>query len=192
MLVIGSPFMLDLFGGTVESWARRGIIAETYGAGAALLSALALVGIMISLAVQSSDAKVSRRYNQRDTHMRLLEMALNNSLYLECWEGEIYDADELDRVRQLVYINLVVSFWADQYEVGNISYDMARRHISRLFETSIGLRYWTRARATWLERDATRREYRFHMMVEEQYKKAMTNRDTSQGIGGFPEQKSAS
>jgi hypothetical protein len=63
-LVAVSPLALDIFGNS-PAWTQRSEIGQTYGAAAALLSVLALVGISISLILQAREAKIAREYASR-------------------------------------------------------------------------------------------------------------------------------
>lgn len=79
IMVAVSPIALDLFGGSVNSWARRGDIGQTYGAAAALLSVLALGGVAVSLVLQARESKANREHASRLIHTDLLKMAMDTS-----------------------------------------------------------------------------------------------------------------
>ncbi len=85
IVVATSPLLLDLFGGSADSWSRRGDIGQTYGAAAALLSVLALAGVAISLVLQARESKANREHASRLIHTDLLKLAMDDPAYLECW-----------------------------------------------------------------------------------------------------------
>jgi Family of unknown function (DUF6082) len=80
-----TPVALTVFRGDQTNWERLSYIGQTYGAASALLSALALVGIAVTLVLQARDTKVSREQGQRILHVGLLKMAMDNPLYRRCW-----------------------------------------------------------------------------------------------------------
>jgi hypothetical protein len=117
ILVAASPLALDFFGGSPDSWARRGNIGQTYGAAAALLSVLALAGVAVSLGLQARESKANREHASRLIHTDLLKMAMDDPAYLECWGPYSSATDPVAR-RQLMYVNLVLSYWEGRYELG--------------------------------------------------------------------------
>jgi hypothetical protein len=117
ILVAASPLALDFFGGSPDSWARRGNIGQTYGAAAALLSVLALAGVAVSLGLQARESKANREHASRLIHTDLLKMAMDDPAYLECWGPYSSATDPVAR-RQAMYVNLILSYWEGRYELG--------------------------------------------------------------------------
>jgi hypothetical protein len=126
MVVAVSPFALDLFGGSANSWARRGDIGQTYGAAAALLSVLALGGVAASLVLQARESKANREHASRLIHTDLLKMAMEDPAYLECWGSYSSATDPVAR-RQAMYVNLILSYWESRWELGQAPLNLAGR-----------------------------------------------------------------
>jgi uncharacterized BrkB/YihY/UPF0761 family membrane protein len=55
-----SPIALEVFHGATGKWERLSFIGQTYGAASAIISVLALVGIVFTLSYQAREAKLAR------------------------------------------------------------------------------------------------------------------------------------
>jgi hypothetical protein len=170
-LVVLSPFALDTFGMS-EEWRRRSEIGQTYGAAAALVSVLALVGISASLVLQAREAKIAREYTSRAVHSELMRMAMEDPVYRECWGRFGTDPDDV-ALRQHMYVNLIVSYWQSRYELGMFSDAHLRVGASDMFSAVPGRRFWLAARDARFAVSHTRRLRRFHRILDEEYQKAV-------------------
>lgn len=168
-LVGVSPAALALFQGDTATWERLSLIGQTYGAASALLSALALVGIAITLVLQAREVKVSREQGQRILHVDLLKMAMDNPLYRRAWGPVLGDGEE---DRQHLYVNLIVSEWQVSFEIGTMGEALLRAEAASLFRGEPGRRFWRNARQVRLATSSARRERRFHQILDEEYRKA--------------------
>jgi hypothetical protein len=65
-------------------WEQLSYVGQTYGAASALLSALALTGIALSLTLQARELRTARKDSERNHHFRLMEMAMTSPGLLEC------------------------------------------------------------------------------------------------------------
>jgi hypothetical protein len=169
-LVALSPLVLDVFG-VSEEWSRRSEIGQTYGAAAALIAVLALVGIAVSLVLQWREAKIAREYASRAAHTELVRMAMEDPLYRECW-GPYGESRDEAAFRQYMYTNLVVSYWESRFELGMFSETHLRYGSSRMFSGAPGRRFWEGAREARASVADTRRLRRFHEILDEEYQKA--------------------
>jgi hypothetical protein len=169
-----SPIALRAFRGGRATWERLSFIGETYGAASALLSALALVGIAITLVLQARDTKVSRDQGQRILHVELLKMAMDNPVYRRCW-GPIHYADDAETELQHIYTNLILSEWQTSFEVKSMDERLLRAVAARLFTGEVGRRFWVNARETRIATSGTRRERRFHRIIDEEFRAAEAN-----------------
>lgn len=173
ILVAISPLALDLFGGDGDSWARRGNIGQTYGAAAALLSVLALVGVGASLVLQARESKANREQASRLIHTDLLKMAMDDPAYLECW-GPYYSSDDPVETRQALYVNMVLSYWESRYELGQLTEAHLREAAAHMFRAAPGRRFWADARSVRVDTAESRKARRFHHILDEEYLKAVT------------------
>ncbi|HEV2781669.1 MAG TPA: DUF6082 family protein [Actinophytocola sp.] len=51
----------------------------------AVIAAIALLGVMISLVIQSREAKAARKSARRAHHVEMMRMAMDDPRYMECW-----------------------------------------------------------------------------------------------------------
>jgi hypothetical protein len=164
-----TPVALTVFRGDKTNWERLSYIGQTYGAASALLSALALVGIAVTLVLQARDTKVSREQGQRILHVDLLKMAMENPLYRRCW-GPIGYAEDAETELQHIYVNLIFSEWQTSFEIKTMDERLLRAVARSLFRGEVGRRFWRNARETRIATSSTRRERRFHQILDEEYR----------------------
>ncbi|WP_067800167.1 DUF6082 family protein [Actinomadura formosensis] len=170
-LVGASPVALGLFQGDATRWERLSFIGQTYGAASALLSAFALAGIVVTLVLQARDTKVNREQGQRLAHLELLKMALDNPLYRRAW-GPLPSGHDTNADLQEIYVNLIFSNWQMSFELKTMDERLLRVVASTLFKGEPARRFWAKARRTRIATSATRRERRFHRIVDEMYQAA--------------------
>src|ERR1700689_1110198 len=82
-LVVISPFALQWLARIHGlNWMSLSNVGQTYGAVSALLTALALGGVVISLMYQARDVKAARVQAERTFHNELLKMEMENPIYM--------------------------------------------------------------------------------------------------------------
>ncbi|GIH98527.1 DUF6082 family protein [Planobispora takensis] len=170
-LVAISPLALSLLGDQAGDWERLSLIGQTYGAASTLLSVLALLGVAASLVLQAREAKSDREQALRMLHTDLMKMAMEDPLYRRAW-GPFFDSDDHDTPREHMYVNLIVSQWAMEYELETITEQHLRSIAFTLFSGPAGRRYWGNVRDLRLDSTSTRRERRFHQILDEEFAKA--------------------
>jgi hypothetical protein len=154
-------------------WPQLSDIGQTYGAASALLTGLALIGVVGSMVFQVRAINVSREQAMREQHAHLVEMALTDPVYQRAWGG-LYDIyGSTDRYRQHGYINLIVSFWQNDYVLGGSSDQALRGAASSLFRGEAGRDFWADTRDLRLQSSEGRRDRRFCYIMEEEYQKAV-------------------
>lgn len=147
-LVLLSPLLmgrLDTVGGL--DWTRLSYVGQTYGAASAVLAAVALAGISVSLLVQIRQTRVQQVQAVRSFHLELMRITLENpSLYVPCW-GWAFDAPTVDSERQQVFM---MNHERMGYELGIISEASLRDvFLNEMFASDIGRRYWDKAQHDW-------------------------------------------
>jgi ABC-type sulfate transport system permease subunit len=76
-----SPAVIGHVSNTSDAqWQRLSNIGQTYGAASAMLSVLALIGVAISLILQSRETRAAREQARRALHFELLKMAMDQGL----------------------------------------------------------------------------------------------------------------
>lgn len=168
--VLLSPFALGLLNVRGVDWDRLSAIGQTYGAASALLSGLALGGVALSVLLQVTANRRDRIQLARGLHLELTRMALDDPTLLECWGGAPVEEDE----RQLVYINLIVSYWQARWDTGASGEAEIRRFAADLFKAEIGRRFWRRHGANRIAGQAgSRRRRRPLHLMDQEYRRAI-------------------
>jgi hypothetical protein len=163
-----SPLALRSFRGATLQWERLSFIGQTYGAASAVISVLALVGVILTLNYQARETKRAREETRRQAISDLLRMAMNDPDLDECW-GPVPAPDDPKSRKQQLYTNMIVAAWALSYETGATPELRLRYNANELFRGPVGREYWRNAGESRLSTSANRRERRFHKILDEEY-----------------------
>lgn len=185
-----SPYALAvLFGGNGNELRQRADIGESFGAVAALFSALALFGLILTAYLQRAELAAQRRQLElqraeltetrhelhrmaeaglRAAHINLLQMSISNPELADVWPSDPEDTPE--RSRQLDYANLIVTHQEMAYELRILNDDALAAVFGYLFTSPVLREFWSGARAirrqvAGSDGDAAR----FHQIVDEAY-----------------------
>jgi hypothetical protein len=156
-------------------WAKLSDIGQTYGAASALLTGLALVGVVGSMVFQVRAIRVSREQSSREHHAHLVEMAMVDPVYQRCWGGDPAAHASRDGYRQQVYLNLIVSKWENDYVLGGFRDHALRGTLEYFFRGEAGRKFWAESRIIRPELSESRRAARFCQIMEEEYQKAIAS-----------------
>jgi Family of unknown function (DUF6082) len=176
-LVIFSPFALAELAHSRLNWSQLSNIGQTYGAVSALLSSLALAGVIISLLYQARASRTMNEQVTRTLHHELLRMEMGDPSLMTAvgapWGLPI--PAEASRIRQYLYIQMWVSFLAGNYLIGETD-ELAVRYIAanELFRSQAGRDYWKSVGQTQAEGSKGRRKQFFQILGEE-YEKTLSN-----------------
>lgn len=174
VLIALSPLALKQLGPLRGvNWTQLSNIGQTYGAASALLTGLALIGVAGSMVFQVRAIQVGRDQSIRDQHVHLIEMSLADPVYWRAWGADPKWFQNVNRSRQQTYANLIVSFWQNAYLLGNVKEPGLRAAFEEFFQGEAGREYWDRAGKIRLRSSQTRRDKRFHYMMDEEYHKAI-------------------
>ena len=157
------------------NWVNLSYIGQTYGAASALLTALALIGVIVSLILQARATEASQVQSSREHHLHLLEMAITDPSLLPCWAGWGVDPANYPtpaRWRRFLYVNLIISYSARDYTIGNGSDHWLQVELARLFQGEPARQYWEIARKIRLESADNASARRFCELVDNEYQKA--------------------
>ncbi|MEU8401452.1 DUF6082 family protein [Nonomuraea sp. NPDC048892] len=169
-LTLLSPVLLQQINLARDAdWNRLSQIGQTYGAASAILSGFALIGVVSSLILQGKETRATRKESARGYHVQLMEMAMRDPVYLDCW-GSLDRHRTPDELRQHLYLNLIVSYWEMRYQVGDMP-DRVLRSLAtaELFTTTPGRRFWAEARIHRLRAAKNRKMRRFNEIMESAY-----------------------
>ncbi|MBC6465289.1 DUF6082 family protein [Actinomadura alba] len=166
-----SPLALDGFGGATIRWERRSLIGQTYGAASAILSVLALIGVVATLVFQARETKLAREEARRTAISDLLRMAMDDADLDECW-GPVPAGEDATVRRQTMYVNMIISEWQMSFETKALGETRLRAISSEMFHGRVGRAFWESAREVRLATSETRRARRFHQILDEEYRQA--------------------
>jgi hypothetical protein len=171
-LIAASPAALELYGGATGEWERLSFIGQTYGAASAVLSVLAVIGVVVTLRLQARETKLAREEARRQAIADLLKMAMDDPDLSECW-GPTGLSDPPKVQRQQIYVNLIVSEWRQSYESKALPERRLRRIANEMFQGEPGRSYWRGARENRLSTSGSGAERRFHEILDEEYRHAL-------------------
>lgn len=170
-LIGASPIALRLFQGATGEWERLSFIGQTYGAASAILSVLALIGVVATLSFQARETKLAREEARRQGVGDLLKMAMEDPDLDECWGPVPPPTDPRTRKQQL-YTNMIIAEWAMSFEMKALREPRLRLIANEMFRGQVGRSYWQAAREARLSTSGSRMERRFHEILDEEYRKA--------------------
>src|SRR5690348_11939275 len=124
-LVVASPIALRWVARIPGiNWVNLSNVGQTYGAISALLTALALGGVVISLLYQARDVKTAKEQASRAVHQELLKIEMEDPFYMEIlgipW-GLGTGLTDYDSLRRNHFIHMWISYWEGQYVLGDMS-----------------------------------------------------------------------
>ena len=157
------------------NWPELSNIGQSYSAAAALLSALALIGVALSLLSQNRDSRVALEQTVRSQHRDLVRMGFDSSLmWVVSGSRGLRSEDPELRALQRRYANLWVQHWASMYELGVMSETAVRTELRKsLFSGDVGRDYWANtSRSSYY--NGTRRIRRYYQIVNDEYNKAVS------------------
>ncbi|WP_433077939.1 DUF6082 family protein [Dactylosporangium sp. CA-052675] len=166
--VVLSPALMVAAAGYPLPWQRLGDVGQAYGAVSAIISALALLGVAVSLVIQQRQHRMTEEQFVRQRHAELVRLTLDNDKYLFSW-GEVpppgYDTALLG------FSNLIVSYWLMLWRIGNIDETTLRRNARRLFNGQVGRDQWRLGGPDWTTPDG--RSARFVAIMDEELQAAV-------------------
>jgi uncharacterized membrane protein len=171
-LISLSPLALGIFHGATTQWERLSFIGQTYGAASAIISVLALVGVVLTLGYQARETKRAREETRRQAISDLLKMAMEDSDLDECW-GPVPAPDDQKSRKQQLYSNMIIAAWEMSYETGATPEHRLRYNANEMFSGEVGRTFWRNSRESRLSTSANRHERRFHQILDEEYQRVV-------------------
>lgn len=147
-------------------------VTSMYQIASAVLAALALAGVAISLRQQSTQGKINQVLSLRTMQNDLMRYALDApETYAACFGPDPGPAG-YDSFRRRCYITLKFRYFCDLLYMGEISDNNVRLELLRpLFKTDLGRGYWAKVQPFWLdENERLQGRYaKFIATVEDEY-----------------------
>ncbi|WP_256340494.1 DUF6082 family protein [Streptomyces sp. 2231.1] len=177
MLILGTPFLLDVLAPEDLNWGRLSDVSQTYGALSVLFSAAALAGVAASLWYQARQTQIAQEAARRDAHRELIILALGDPSLLACWEPPHASMTAIRR-KQVLFTNLIVTNWESDFRLGNLSEAALRDMLDGHFQGEIAREHWVTGGNGWrvsaeLSADPMRRQ--FVRVADERYAQALAS-----------------
>jgi uncharacterized membrane protein len=170
-LVILSPFALAGIAHFRSDWTQLSNIGQTYGAISAILSALALGGILASLLYQARDSRIAHEQMTRTFQFELIKLELEDPSLMAA-TGAPLDSNSL---REFLYVQMWVSYMAGTYVTGDISASTVRQVAAlEIFGGRAGRTYWAAVGQRQLA-NSKGRYNNFFRLLDEEYKRALSS-----------------
>ena len=171
-LIGASPLALDVFDGSTSHWNRLSAIGQTYGAASAVLSVLAVLGVAVTLVLQARDSRALRLQAIRESHIRLMEMAMNDPELNKVW-GPSGLSDPFVQQRQNMYANMILSQWEMSYATRTLTDDHLKLLAAEFLSGTIGREFWALARQARLDTSEGKLNRRFHEIIDDEYRRLL-------------------
>lgn len=176
-LVILSPFALALLTHFRHDWSQLSNIGQTFGAVSAVISSLALGGILASLLYQARSTRNAYEQMIRTLQLELIKLELADPSLMTAM-GAPWDVDipsDSKSIREFLYVQLWVSFWGGNYAIGDLS-ESAVRHFAahELFRGKAGRVYWAAVGSLQMM-NSTGRLNKFFGILDDEYKKVLSS-----------------
>jgi hypothetical protein len=148
-------------------WGQLSNIGQTYGAVSALLGALALGGVVISLLVQERESRHNRLDAGRTHQADLVRFVLEHPTYFQVFSSL---RDRPDSAPLHVFINLYIQYLRILWEFKDLSEGELRNAVADIYGTEAGREYWQQNHDYRLKNvTSTRRERNFNRILDEVY-----------------------
>jgi hypothetical protein len=176
-MLIFAPSALAELGHFRTDWGQLANIGQTYGAVSALLSSIALGGVVVSLLYQARDSRTAAEQTTRTLQFQLIKMELEDPSLMTI-SGAPWDLNipsDSAHIREHLYVQMWVMFWSGNYKNREISEPVAR-HFARheLFRSRAGRNYWETVGQLQISHSKGRLN-KFFRFLDDEYKKAVTS-----------------
>jgi uncharacterized membrane protein len=176
-LVVLSPVALTELAHLRSNWLQLSEIGQTYGAVSALLTSLALVGVIFSLLYQSRNNQNAREQTIRSLQFELIRLAMGDPALMTA-AGAPWDLDipaDSSSIRQFLYVQVWVSFLSGNYMIGELP-ESSVRHLAahEIFRSQAGRNYWKAVGQVQISNSKGPRK-RFFRILDDEYNKAISS-----------------
>jgi hypothetical protein len=150
-VLILSPLVLLLVGALFHvDWTQLSNIGQSYTGISAILSAGALIGVVISIRLQSSQNVTIQRQLVREMQFGLLRLAMEDQVCASIFRLQKYDVYTHEDYKKTVYLTQ----WMRYLQFGYLNGEMSQRDLQEILENEIFLNnenrmWWGRARSSW-------------------------------------------
>ncbi|MET7334342.1 DUF6082 family protein [Nonomuraea sp. NPDC005650] len=123
-------------------WVLLSNIGQAYGSVAALLTALSLVGVVVSTLIQARSVRLASEQTWRLAQLELAKLVIDDPKLVQC-EGVPWRSPEDDLpLRLRILANLWIEQWRSMHHFGLMDDATIRRLASGLFAGEVGRQQW--------------------------------------------------
>jgi len=167
---VATPYVLLAIGWIRPGdWAKFSNEGQAYGGVAAVIGMLAVAGVVASLILQVRESAAAHVQMERTFHAELLSRSFDDPELIECWGIPAGDTVQL---KQLGYVNMIVSYWFAMFQIGTRTEPELHRLAAEIFRGAPAREYWPDARSTWLS-PPSRKHILFVGIMDEEYRSAI-------------------
>jgi hypothetical protein len=172
LLVALSPLALQGIVDYGADWRVLSEVGQAYGAVSALLSALALCGVALSLLLQWRQTRMSQIITARERQFELIQLGLHNPDLIYVRIRGIPDAD----LPKIQYAHLWVSHWKMLWDLRLVREPEISHLALELFGNDVAYAWWEKVGPHWnISRSRRSRQFmkilmEAHQLISEMYK----------------------
>jgi hypothetical protein len=111
------------------------------------LSAAALVGVAVAVALQVRQVRDARRLALRQMHLELLRMSIDNPRLAPAW-GTYRTPAGID-VELVMYLNLILNYYLLLVDMDLAEWDEIELHVKSLAQSDLTRAYWREVHEGW-------------------------------------------
>jgi len=166
VLVVGavtmSPFLMANLSSEGLPWQQLADIGQTYGGASALLSAVALCGVVASLLFQRRQVRQGLVEMDRHQHFEIMRIALERPELIEVLDARNATNPHADKE---LFANLMMMYWLAVWELGAVDEAELRAMAVDMFASETARRWWSRVGGVWIGTHGRRERRRFISII---------------------------
>ncbi|MFG6201358.1 DUF6082 family protein [Nonomuraea sp. JJY05] len=175
LMLLASPFALgQLASAAGIDWASLADVGDAYGSAVALLTAVSLLVLAVSVAFQARTARISSETAVRTLHVEMMRFAIEDPSLMQMegaeWDGTAEGAEEM---RRWAYINMQLGLYRSFHALKELPSPELRMAMAARFTSRLGREHWEHNRIWFQASERNRHDRRFNRIVEEEYQKAI-------------------
>jgi hypothetical protein len=158
--IVFFPVAIYHFASRDLDWPFLSQVGEAYGGASALLSALAIWGVVASLILQYRQHRAAVLHNLGQRHYDLVRFTVEHPAFAVSW-GEDSNVDDYE---YRSFCNLIMTHWLTLWRLREFDERSLRASCDRLFRNRVPRLYWAEVGEKWIAAP-TQRERRFLQVV---------------------------
>jgi hypothetical protein len=171
ILILLTPALTRWASRARTDWAQLADVGQSYGGISAMLSALALAAIAVSLFLQRRQSQIALISAARDRHFELVRFAIEHPVLSAMVDPSISH----DEFSVQAYANLTVAHWQMIWDLGMVDDDHLVAEAADLFTDPTAREWWARFGPNWTA-TRTRQHRAFQALITAGHEQARNRR----------------